>query len=134
MAKRAFWLSVTPEPERELPEVVAALIQGGHPVPAAVARERARIERLVLRGNQRQWLQYLHEVVELIDRRPWMTDDPELARARARAAAVVSNHHNLLLALPGRGAALTAGDRARLDRLERTGPDRIEPEQARGAV
>ena len=133
MAKRAFWLSVTPEPERELPAVVATLSQGGHPAPAAIARERARIETLVLRGRQRRWLQYLHEVVELIDRTSG-SSDPEVVRARARAAAVISNHHNLLLALPGTGAALTAADRARLDRLARAGQDGIEPEQARGAA
>jgi hypothetical protein len=133
MAKRAFWLSVTPEPERELPAVVATLSPGGPPAPAAIARERARIETLVLRGRQRRWLQYLHEVVELIDRTSG-SSDPEVVCARARAAAVISNHHNLLLALPGTGAALTAGDRARLDRLARAGQDGIEPEQARGAA
>jgi hypothetical protein len=41
-----------------------------------------------------------------------------VARARARATAVVANHHNLLLALPGSGAARTAGDRDALARLE----------------
>ena len=33
------------------------------------ATERARTERLLLHGRQRQWLGYLHEVVELIDAR-----------------------------------------------------------------
>ncbi len=37
-----------------------------------------------------------------------------VARARARARAVISNHHNLLLALPGRAADWTAADRLRL--------------------
>jgi hypothetical protein len=113
MVKRASWLSVTPEPERELPLAVATLAAGRRPPAAAVDRERARIERLVLRGGQRRWLSYLHEIVELIDDTA-LDDDPDVSRARARAAAVISNHHNLLLALPGPGAALTAGDRTRL--------------------
>ena len=118
MVKRASWLSVTPEPERELPEAVAALSCGGAPSPAAVASERERVERLVLRGSTRQWLAYLHEVVELIDSSAGAADHNEaVARARARAGAVISNHHNLLLALPGRAAERTAADRARLAAL-----------------
>jgi hypothetical protein len=119
MVKRATWLSVTPEPERELPQAVATLAAGGRAPSQAVAREQARIERLVLRGSQRQWLHYLHDVVDLIDRRAGLAEsDPDVAEARSRAVAVIRNHHNLLLALPGRGAALTAGDRARLQELD----------------
>jgi hypothetical protein len=114
MVKRATWLSVTPEPERELPEAVATLAIGARAGAPAVAQERARIERLVLHGSQRRWLAYLHRVVELIERRA-DSKDPELIRARELARAVVTNHHNLLLALPGRGAELTAGDRVRLE-------------------
>lgn len=120
MVKRAYWLSVTPEPERELPEAVATLSCNGVPAAEAVARERRRIERLVLRGSQRQWLAYLHEVVELIEGGGTSADRSEpdqselVARAQARARAVIANHHNLLLALPGRAAELTADDRARL--------------------
>ncbi len=69
----------------------------------------------MLHGSERQWLAYLHEVVELIDRSGASANQSELvARAQARARAVISNHHNLLLALPGRAADLTAADRARL--------------------
>ena len=103
MVKRASWLSVTPEPERELPDAVATLTHGRHAPAGAVARERARIERLVLRGSQRRWLTYLHEVVELIDRHAG-DSDPDVVGARSRAAAVIANHHNLLLGLPGAGA------------------------------
>jgi hypothetical protein len=120
MVKRATWLSVTPEPERELPGAVATLAAGGAPDAAAVERERRRVEQLILRGGQRRWLAYLHDVVELIDTTP-ADVDPELARARARAAAVIANHHNLLLALPGPGAAATAADRARLARISGAG-------------
>ena len=115
MVKRASWLSVTPEPERELPEAVAVLRLGGRPPPEAVTAERERIERLVLRGSQREWLSYLHEVVELLERP--VNGDEQLARARARATIVLANHHNLLLGLPGRAAERTASDRARLSKL-----------------
>jgi len=115
MVKRASWLSVTPEPERELPEAVAVLRHGRRPPPEAVTAERERIERLVLHGRQREWLSYLHEVVELLERP--VDGDEQLARARTRATIVLANHHNLLLGLPGRAAERTASDRARLSKL-----------------
>ncbi len=113
MVRTATWLSITPEPERELPHAAATLAYGAAPPAAAVAAEADRIEALVLRGSERAWLAYLHGVVELIDSR---TGDPDLEvqRARARATAVISNHHNLLLGLRGRGAELTASDRVHL--------------------
>ena len=117
MVKRATWLSVTPEPERELPRAVATLAGGSRPDADAVAREQARIEQLVLHGSQRQWLSYLHEVVELIESSGGSTD-PDVVDARSRATAVIANHHNLLLALPGSGAVRTADDRIALQRLE----------------
>ncbi len=116
MVKRAPWLSVTPEPERELPAAVATLRRGARATDAAVAEEAARIERLVLRGSERRWDDYLHGVVSLIDQRTRDTD-PDVARAREVAIAVIANHHNLLLALPGRGARRTETDRRRLDEL-----------------
>ena len=66
MVKRASWLSITPEPERELPEAVATMSAGHRVGPDAVAAEQARIERLILHGTQRRWLAYLHDVVSLI--------------------------------------------------------------------
>ena len=119
MVKRASWLSVTPEPERELPEAVATLIAGRHPSTDAIAREQARVEQLVLHGTQRRWLSYLHEVVELLQRSASVAaNDPDVASARARASAVIANHHNLLLALPGRGASMTTADRVALEHLD----------------
>jgi hypothetical protein len=122
MVKRASWLSVTPEPERELPGAVATLALGHRAPPEAVARERDRVERLILRRTQAQWLAYLHSVVELIDR-PEVNHEPDVARARAVAMKVVLNHHNLLLALPGRAAEVTAVDRLRLERLREPNPE-----------
>ncbi len=117
MVKRAAWLSITPEPERELPEAVATLAAGGRPASAAVDAERRRIERLVLHGSQRRWLAYLHDVVGLIERGQ-ASGDPDVRAAAERAATVVANHHNLLLALPGPGARLTTTDRARVAALD----------------
>jgi hypothetical protein len=116
MVKRVPWLSVTPEPERELPAAVATLSFGRPATDSEVAGEAARIEHLVLHGTQRGWLQYLHHVVELIERRR-EDSDPEVARAVDVAIAVIANHHNLLLALPGRGADRTESDRRRLSEL-----------------
>ena len=116
MVKRSVWLSITPEPEAELPAVVATLRSGAAASEPQVAAEAGRIARLITRSGQRSWLRYLHGVLTLIESRAG-SPDPAVRRAAARAAAVLSNHHNLLLALPGSGARLTAGDRARLDRL-----------------
>lgn len=116
MVKPASWLSVTPEPERELPAAVATLSSGRRATDREVADEAARIERLVLRGSERRWDGYLHGVVSLIEERAGDAD-PEVARAREIAIAVISNHHNLLLALPGRGARRTETDRRRLSEL-----------------
>lgn len=116
---RSTWLSITPEPERELPRAVAALAHGGEPSASAVEAETARVERLILRGNQREWLRYLHGVVELIEGRG-ADPDPEVQHAHMIAAAVISNHHNLLLGLGGRGARLSAADREKLAQLTST--------------
>jgi hypothetical protein len=116
MVKRASWLSVTPEPERELPAAVATLASGARAGEDAIADEAAKIERLVLHGNQRNWNRYLHRVVELIESRA-DDPDPEVAHARTLASLVIANHHNLLLALPGRGAQQTEDDRRRLSHL-----------------
>jgi hypothetical protein len=116
MVKRASWLSVTPEPERELPEAVATLASGARPTDDAIADEATKIERLVLRGSQRSWNRYLHHVVGLIESRAH-DDDPDVLRARSLATRVLANHHNLLLALPGPGAHQTEDDRRRLAQL-----------------
>ena len=116
MVKRSVWLSITPEPEQELPAAVATLRSGAAATDSQVAAEAGRIERLITRSGQRPWLRYLHGVLLLTEAHA-ASDDPTLRRAAARAAAVLSNHHNLLLALPGAGARVTAPDRARLDQL-----------------
>ena len=110
---RDAWLSLTPEPERELPDAVATLRIGGRAAAEAVGGERARVERLVVRARRRAWLAYLREVVDLIEGAGGSVD-PEVRRARAVALEVVQNHHGLLLGVPGRAAEETAGDRSKL--------------------
>ena len=64
---REAWLSLTPEPERDLPAAIAALRAGGRPSAAEVEAERVRAEGLVLRGNRKRWLAWLNEGLELAD-------------------------------------------------------------------
>jgi hypothetical protein len=116
MVKRSVWLSITPEPEAELPAAVATLRSGAPANAWQVDEEAGRIAGLITRSGQRSWLRYLHGVLTLVESRA-DSSDPAVRRAVVRTAAVLSNHHNLLLALPGAGARLTAGDRARLDHL-----------------
>ena len=60
MVKRASWLSVTPEPERELPGAVATLRLGARAGTDAVADEADRVERAIdqkrqLYGSSDSW-------------------------------------------------------------------------------
>jgi hypothetical protein len=88
LGARHAWLSITPEPERELPEAVAALRPGG-----SVEAERARVERLVTRGSRRAWSGYLAEAERLARAAP-------PSDARALVLDVIENHDNLKLGLP----------------------------------
>jgi hypothetical protein len=113
MFKRVSWLSLTPEPERVLPEAVATLDAGPQPSVERVRSESERIERLILHGSEREWLAYLQGIRRLLELRRDATDD-EMIAARTRAATVLANHHNLLLGIPGRAATRTAEERARM--------------------
>jgi hypothetical protein len=83
---RHAWLSITPEPERELPDAVAAL-RG-----SSIAAERARVERLVLRGSRKAWTAYLAEARELARSAP-------PGKSRDLVLDVIENHDNLRLGL-----------------------------------
>jgi hypothetical protein len=85
---RHAWLSLTPEPERELPAAVAEL-KGTDP-----EAERVRVERLVTRGRRRAWTAYLAEAAAL-------ARDAAPGEARDIVLDVVHNHDNLKLGLPG---------------------------------
>jgi hypothetical protein len=83
---RHAWLSITPEPEFELPAAVAEL-RGG-----TVDAERARVERIVLRGRRREWTAYLAEAAALAAAAP-------PSDARDIVLDVIQNHDNLKLGL-----------------------------------
>ena len=95
---RNAWLSITPEPERELPAAVATLRAGRAPDGAAIAAEQEHVERLITRGSRRAWTAYIAEAAALA--RAANADD-ELAEARELVLDVVQNHDNLRLGLPG---------------------------------
>lgn len=83
---RHVWLSITPEPERELPDALAAL-RG-----SSVVAERERVEKLVLRGSRRAWNAYLSEALELARNVP-------PSDAREVVLDVIKNHDNLKMGL-----------------------------------
>jgi hypothetical protein len=96
---RHAWLSITPEPERELPHALATLRAGGPPEAGAVDAERARAERLVTGGSRRAWLAYVDEARDLAERSP---RNGVLGQARAVVLDVLDNHDKLTLGLPSR--------------------------------
>jgi hypothetical protein len=120
---RKAWLSLTPEPERELPEAIATLRAGGPPSAAEVARERERAERLVLRGSRRQWMRWLRETRRLAAEN---RDAAGSSSARGLALDVLENHHALMLGLPGGPDRGADEERALVAQLKRR-PDRGEP-------
>jgi hypothetical protein len=86
VVSRHAWLSITPEPEIELPTAVASLLGG------SVEAERARVEAIVLRGRRRDWTAYLAEAGELARRAP-------PGEARDVVLDIIQNHDNLKLGL-----------------------------------
>jgi hypothetical protein len=115
------WLSLTPEPERLLPEARAVLRSGLAPPPAALlAAERETAERLVLRARRARWEAWLRESTALatatersLDGAPAdggaADDDGDAAAAAATVALVrdvVANHDALALGLPRRHRSL----------------------------
>ena len=107
------WLALTPEPERDLPELLAHLHEGTRPSPPNVKAEEDRVTHLVLRGTGRRWLRYLDRAAELAIGVADETraGDPELALA---VAEVVLEHDRMLIGLPGSGYDRTADRRRRL--------------------
>lgn len=96
------WLSLTPEPERELPDAIATLRAGGRPSAEQIAAERERADRLVRRANRRAWRRWLSEARGLA-RSSRTGGDPQVAEAAELAAAVIENHDALALGITPRG-------------------------------
>lgn len=101
MASKA-WLSLTPEPERELPVAIATLRAGGSPSAAQITAERERADRLIRRGNRRAWTRWLSEARGLAGGSRTGTD-PQVAEAAELAASVIDNHDALALGITARG-------------------------------
>ena len=99
LGARHAWLSLTPEPERELPVAIATLRAGGPPPAELVEREIARVERLVTHGSRRQWRAYVTETARLAEA---AKGDEALAEARAAIDEILENHDNLALGLASR--------------------------------
>jgi hypothetical protein len=95
---RHAWLSITPEPERELPAAIATLRAGGVPTDAEVELERRRVEGLITRASRRAWTAYIADAAALAQA---ADGEGELAQARALVLDVIDNHDNLRLGLPG---------------------------------
>ena len=93
------WLSLTPEPERLLPEARAVLRSGQAPPPRELLeRERAVAEALVLRARRERWETWLRESADLA---AGSDAAGPTGAAGALVRAVVANHDALALGLPG---------------------------------
>jgi hypothetical protein len=115
--RRDAWLSLTPEPEGDLPRALATLRAGGPPSAEAVEAERERAERLVVRGSRRRWLAWLREGLLAADQ---ATPAPEVESARRVVLDVIANHHALVRGLPGDTERAIAKDQVLLEHLEKT--------------
>jgi hypothetical protein len=109
------WLFLTPEVEALLPDAAAALAAALGEDVGGAAGERARVERLVVRGRYRDWLAYLRGQRALLER--------YVARAGADAlaghvAALLNEQYMLALTVPGAGPEVE-GERARVGELLR---------------
>ena len=103
MRAKGDWLSLTPEPERELPAAVAALRQGGEPTSAALRREEERFERLIVRARRRAYRRWLADARALAAPHAHPAADPRLRSAAELTLDVVENHEALTLGLQRRG-------------------------------
>ena len=107
------WLFLTPEGESQLPAAVAAL-RAALDEPAGGERaEIERVEHIVLHGSYADWLAYLRERRQLLER--------YLERFEADALAglvvdVLWNHYLLALTVPGEEPVVDA-ERDRVQRL-----------------
>ena len=96
------WLSLTPEPESQLPAAIATLRAGGEPPAPALERERACAERLIRRGSRRRWDRWLAEARALAEQANQPGAERSAGVARATALDVISNHDALKLGLADR--------------------------------
>ena len=101
------WLSLTPEPEYSLPEMLAVLAD------SPVNSEEDAVTQVILRGTGRRWLRYLDRAADLAVAiaRGTRGGDDKLALA---VAHVVLEHDRMLIGLPGPAYERTSARRRRL--------------------
>jgi hypothetical protein len=109
--KRVIWLGLTPEPERELPEAVAALRALDSGTRQDTGSEVRRIRHLILHGTQRTWLRYLADVTALVQRVSAHPHAAPTTRTALNAAETVLDHHRMLIGLPGSAYDRVAAER-----------------------
>jgi hypothetical protein len=97
------WLSLTPEPEHELPWAVATLRHGAPAPPERVAEERHRLERLVVRARRRAYERWLAEARSLAAAGSRPGAEPAVSSAAETTIAVIDNHEALRSGLARRG-------------------------------
>jgi hypothetical protein len=97
------WLSLTPEPEHELPDAVATLRHGAAAPPDRVAAERARFERLIVKARKRSYERWLTEARSLAEAGSAEDADPDIRSAAETTIAVIDNHEALRSGLMRRG-------------------------------
>lgn len=95
------WLSITPEPEGELPAAIATLRAGRAPGRERVEAERRHAERLITRARRRAYVRWLADARGLASEPP--SGDPQVQRAARVATEVLDNHDALALGLTSRG-------------------------------
>lgn len=104
------WLFLTPEVEREVPELLERLGEG------RAAEEQARIEAMVHRGSIGGWFGYLRECRRRLERAVDAHGDDETSR---RLAAVLREQYLLVPALRDEGP-FDQAERRRLEEIECT--------------
>ncbi len=100
-ADRQAWLSITPEPEGELPAAIATLRAGGEPNDASLRAERERAERLITKARRRAYQRWLADARGMAANPP--SSDPLVQEAARVANDVLENHDALALGLEPRG-------------------------------
>jgi hypothetical protein len=107
------WLFLTPEGESQLPAAVAALRAALDEPAGGEAAETERVERIVLHGSYADWLAFLRERRELVERYLERFEPDALA---GLVVDVLWNHHLLALTVPGEEPVVDA-ERVRVQAL-----------------
>jgi hypothetical protein len=118
----AAWLSLTPEPERHLPQLLALLARDAAPSGRRLRAEQTAMTRLVLRGTPRRWRRYLDQATsQAVAVAHGASDgDPHTTELALAVVEIVLEHDRMLIGLPGRAYRRTAGRRRLLRQAQQT--------------